>query len=148
MGLTVNANIKKLTRFSALQFGITKVGFKNVCFNNSYIESLMLPPKFSGKRINFVMENYLIRSNGKSAKNGIIKFNENGTFKTLLNLDLEALYKLFYICGKGRNKFYTFNKQKGCKGPHLHDSSKVKTPGKVECDTEEKPIGFKFPEAL
>jgi hypothetical protein len=94
------------------------------------------------------MENYLIRSNGKSAKNGVIKFNPNGTFKTLENLDLEALYKLFYICGKGRSKFYTFDKQDGCKGPYLHDDSKVKMPGIVEFDNEERPIGFKFPEAL
>jgi hypothetical protein len=146
--LTVNANIKKLTRFSTIHSGITKVGFKNVCFNNSYIESLTLPPKFSGKRINFVMENYLIRSNGKNAENGIIRFNENGTFKTLENLDLEVIYKLFYVCKKGRKKFYTFEKQDGCKGPYLHDDSRVRSPGVVEFDNLETPIGFKFPDTF
>ncbi len=147
-GLPVKANLKKLTRLSSLHFGLTKVTFRNVCFNNSYIDSLTLPPKFSGKRINFVMEQFLIRSKGKSAESGVIRFNENGTFKRLENLELEALYKLFYKCGKGRNKFLTFTKEQGCKGPYLHDDSKVSNPGAVEFDHTETPIGFNFPDKI
>ena len=146
--LKVTANIKKLAFITTLHTGLANIKFEDVCFNNSTIESLTLPRNFSGKRINFVMENYLLRTNGVDGNNGVIKFNSNGTFKELLNLEVEALYKMFYICGRGKNKVKTFEKSEGCKGPYLHDQSKVKSPGRVIFDEDELPINFTFPTIL
>lgn len=146
--LKVTANIKKLAFITTLHTGLAKIKFENVCFNNSTIESLTLPHNFSGKRINFVMENYLVRTHGVDGNNGIIKFNSNGTFQKLLNLEIEALYKMFYICGRGKNKVKTFTKSEGCKGPYLHDDSKVKDPGEVIFDEAEIPLGFTFPTTI
>lgn len=143
--LKVSANIKKVAFITNLHTGLAKIKFENVCFNNSTIESLTLPQNFSGKRLNFVMENYLLRTNGVDGNNGILKFNENGTFKELLNLDTEVLYKMFYICGRGKTKIKTFEKEKGCKGPYLLDDSKISNPGKVIFNENESPLDFTFP---
>lgn len=143
--LDVRANIKRLAWFTEWHLGVAKIKFENVCFNNSIIESLTLPRKFSGKRINFVMENYLIRTKGSNGNSGVIKFNTNGTLKTIENLATEVLYKMYYTCGRGRNKIKTFQKQVGCKGPYLHHESEVNNPGKVEFNYSEVPVGFEFP---
>lgn len=145
--LNVSANIKKVAFITNMHLGLAKMSFKDVCFNNSTIESLVLPRKLSGKKINFVMENYLIRTNGVVGERGVIKFNSNGTFKTLENLEVESLYKMSYVCGKRRRyRYRTFEKKYGCKGPYLHDKSRKKYPGKVIFDVNEVPIGFDFPE--
>ena len=146
--LNVKANIKKVAPLINMHLGLAKIKFEDVCFNNSVIDSLTLPKKFSGKRINFVMENYLIRTTGTNGNAGVIKFNANGTFKEVQNLEYEALYKMFYVCGRGRNKVETFKKQPGCKGPYLHDDSKVSKPSQVVFDENEQPIGYNFPTEL
>lgn len=146
--LDVKANIKKVAFITATHLGLAKIKFKNVCFNNSFIESLTLPKNFSGKRINFVMENYLIRTSGSNGNRGVIKFNNNGTFKSVENLKHEALYKMFYKCGRGFKKVKTFVKAPGCKGPYLHDDSKVSKPTDVIFDMNETPIGYNFPTKL
>lgn len=146
--LDVKANIKKVAPIFNVHLGLAKTKFEDVCFNNSVIESLTLPKKFSGKRINFVMENYLVRTNGNTGSAGVIKFNTNGTFKEVQNLEYEALYKMFYVCGRGRNKVETFQKKPGCKGPYLLDDSKVSKPQEVIFDMNEIPIGYNFPTEL
>lgn len=142
--LNVKANIKKLVFLTTLHRGIADIKFTNVCFNNSIIESLTLPKKFSGKRINFVMENYLIRTNGLNGNTGVIKFNENGTFKELLNLDIAVLYKMFYKCKVNGKKIETLVKSKGCKGPYLHKKSKVMAPKDLIFNLDEEPVGYEF----
>lgn len=146
--LNVKANIKKVAFITTIHTGLAKIKFKNVCFNNSVIESLTLPKKFSGKRINFVMENYLIRTKGSNGSPGVIKFNKNGTFKEVQNLEYEALYKMFYTCGRGRSKVETFVKAPGCKGPYLHDDSKISNPSDILFDLDEIPVGYNFPTKL
>jgi len=128
--------------------GLAKIEFTNVCFNNSVMESLTLPKKFSGKRLNFVMENYLIRTHGDLADPGIIKFNPNGTLRTIENLEFEALYKMYYVCGRGRNVIMTFDKVAGCKGPYLHDESMIKNPSDIIFNEKEVPMDFTFPSKL
>lgn len=143
--LNVRANIKRLAWFTEWHLGVAKIKFENVCFNNSTIESLTLPQKFSGKRINFVMENYLVRTSGSNGNSGVIQFHKNGTLKEIKNLAIETLYKMYYTCGRGRNKIKTFIKKDGCKGPYLHHDSEVKNPGQVNFDYNEVPLGFEFP---
>jgi len=146
--LNVKANIKRLALFTNWHTGVANIKFENVCFNNSTIDSLTLPAKFSNKRINFVMENYLLRTHGSNGNLGVIKFNTNGTLKTIANLKTESLYKMFYTCGRGRNKIKSFIKREGCKGPYLLHDHEVKNPGIVIFDQREEPIGFDFPSEL
>jgi hypothetical protein len=146
--LDVKANIKKVAPITTLHMGLAKIEFTNVCFNNSVMESLTLPKKFSGKRLNFVMENYLVRTHGNLAEAGVIKFNPNGSLRTIENLEFEALYKMYYVCGRGRNAIVTFDKATGCKGPYLHDESMIKNPASIIFNEKEVPMDFNFPSSL
>lgn len=143
--LQVRANIKKVAFITNMHLGLAGIRFTNVCFRNSVLESLTLPRSFSNKRINFVMENYLVRTDGLNGPAGVLKFNANGTFQRIENLEIEALYKMFYSCRRNGKKYQTFIKGRGCSGPYLHYDSEVKNPRNVIFDSREIPIGFNFP---
>lgn len=140
--LRVKANIKKLRFISSFHRGLAKVNFTDVCFTSSSIKKLTMPNKFAKKRINFVMESYLVRTNKLLADKAVLNFNENGTLKDITGLQFEALYKMFYRCEGSRGEYISESRQSNCKGPFLDHKSKVRKPTQIEFDLNEKPIGF------
>lgn len=142
-GITIRANIKRLAFIGAWHRGLAKIDFTDVCFTNSALRTITMPNKISTKRINFVMERFLLRSKGLANDTAVMNFNENGTLKEIKGLAFEALYKMFYKCvdTKGR-KFKSDIRQNNCTGPYLNHKSKIKSPKNVVFDSNEKPIGF------
>jgi hypothetical protein len=142
-GITIQANIKRLAFIGAWHRGLAKVNFTDVCFTNSALRTITMPNKISDKRINFVMERFLLRSKGLKDDAAILTFNKNGTLKQIKGLELEALYKMFYTCHDSNGtEFRSDIRQNNCKGPFLDHKSKVKQPTNVIFDSSEKPIGF------
>ncbi len=142
-GITIRANIKRLAFIGAWHRGLATVNFTDVCFTNSALRTITMPLKISTKRINFVMESFLLRSRGLKDAAAVMSFNENGTLKQIKGLELEALYKMFYTCINNRGEeFRSQIQQNNCKGPYLDHKSKIKSPQNVIFDAHEKPIGF------
>ncbi len=140
--VTVRANIKRLRMITSWHRGLAKTNFSNVCFNDSVMKSLTLPNKLASKRINFVMDNYLLRANKLIDKKATIYFNDNGTFKEVTGLKFEALYKMNYKCKSDDGEYVSDERGENCKGPYLIHDSKVKNPENVIFDSKETPIGF------
>ncbi len=55
---------------------------------------------------------------------------------------------MFYTCGRRCNKLETFQKAPGCKGPYLHDDSKIFSPTEILFNENEIPVGYNFPNKL
>ena len=140
--LKVKANIKKLRFISSFHRGLANVNFKNVCFSSSSITQLEMPNDIAKMRINFVMESYLVRTNKRLDDKAVLNFNTNGTLKSIVGLQYEALYKMFYKCEAKDGEFISETREAKCKGPFLDHKSKVKKPQFIKFDMNEKPIGF------
>jgi hypothetical protein len=142
-GITIRANIKKLALIGAWHRGLAKVDFTDVCFTNSALRTITMPKKISNRRINFVMERFLLRSRGLVEDAAVLTFNDNGTLKEISGLQFEALYKMFYKCSDSNGNTYRSDiRQNSCKGPYLNHKSKVKKPKGIIFDSSEKPVGF------
>jgi hypothetical protein len=136
--MKVKANIKKVAPVTVFHMGLVKFKFKKICFRNSHFSMAVMPNKLKQKRINFVMESFLIRTN--AATDGVLSFHDNGALKGLHGFSFQAAYRLFYNC----NGKQVYKKEGKCKGPYRDTDTKLKTIKDKELlfDEKEKPLLF------
>jgi hypothetical protein len=144
--MKVDLSIKKrLHVFDTENRYIKNIIAENFCFKNSKPLRIQIKKSLLDIGVSLRLEHYFAYLDSDSGNNPTLNFHSNGKLKSLSDINIDTLFRMYYVCSGKR--VFGKSKRDGCEeGGYIHRDSGITTPRNVEFDSNEVPIGFKFPD--
>jgi hypothetical protein len=112
------------------------------CFKNSLPVMISFKTSLFDINISLRLDHYFAYLDNITGKNPRMLFHPNGMLKSLEDIRVNNIARMYYVC----NGIKVFGKKDGCqKGPFIHRDSIINLPGPLFFDENEVPIGLEFP---